>query len=120
MSAERIREARTADNPPNLDFVEGDALIDLPDGSWHTVILSNALEHIDARVDFLKRLCGRHAPERILIRVPLFERDWQVPMRRELGVGYFSDPTDFIEHTLGEFETKMDAAGLDIVERITL
>jgi hypothetical protein len=52
--------------------------------------------------------------------VPLFERHWQVAMRRALGVSYFSDPTHYIEHSLDEFAGEIDAAGLEITERLTL
>ena len=120
MSAARISEAEAADNPDNLAFITGDALIETPAGDWHTVVLSNVLEHIEGRVDFLRRLNQAASPHQILIRVPLFERHWQIPMRRELGVGYFSDPTHYIEHTLDEFASEMEAAGLDITERLTL
>jgi SAM-dependent methyltransferase len=114
-SAERIAEARAADNPPNLTFVEGDALAAIPEGPWDAVVLSNILEHLEGRVAFLRRIVATAAPRRILIRVPLFERSWQVPMRRELGIGYFSDPTHVIEHTLDEFDREMRDAGLEIV-----
>ncbi len=120
MSAERIREAEAADNPANLRFIRGDALCDLPAGSWDVVVLSNVFEHIEERVAFLQRLVEHAAPGRILVRVPLFERHWQMPMRRELGANYFSDPTHFIEHTLDEFEAEIAAAGLEITERSTL
>ncbi len=120
LSAARIAQAEAADNPANLRFVQGDALADLPPGAWDTVVLSNVLEHIDGRVDFLRRLRQRVGPRQILVRVPLFERNWQIPLRRELGVGYFSDPEHFIEHTVDEFAAEMAAAGLEIVERRTL
>ncbi len=120
MDAARIREAEAADNPDYLNFVLGDALLDLPAGEWDIVVLSNVLEHIDERVEFLRRLTARLSPRRILIRVPLFERDWQIAMRRELGVNYFSDPTHFIEHRLDEFADETDAAGLRVTERLTL
>ena len=116
----RIHEAEAADNPPNLRFLIGDAFRDLPAGPWHTVVLSNILEHLEARVDFLRHLEETAAPRQILIRVPLFERHWQVAMRRQLGVGYFSDPSHYIEHTLEEFAAEIDAAGLEITERATL
>ena len=120
MDLPRLEQARRADNPTNLDFVYGDALRDLPSGPWEVVVLSNVLEHIEGRVDFLRRLVERTGARRMLIRVPLFERHWQLPLRRELGVGYFSDPTHFIEHTLGEFDAEISAAGLTIVERLTV
>ncbi len=116
----QIASARSGDNPANLEFLVGDALADLPEGPWDTIILSNILEHIDARVDFLRRLIDTLTPGQVLIRVPLFERDWRLPLRRELGMDYFSDPTHHIEHTLAEFESEAEAAGLVITERVTL
>ena len=120
MNPDRIAEAEAADNPNNLRFLVGDALTGMPPGGWHTVVLSNVLEHIDERVEFLRRLTVSASPSQILIRVPLFERHWQIPMRRSLGVGYFSDPTHYIEHSLEEFATEIAAAGLEITERLTL
>ena len=119
-SAERIAEAVAADNPPNLTFILGDARKSIPDGPWDTVVLSNILEHLERRVDFLRDVVATAAPSRVLIRVPLFERSWHVPMRRELGIGYFSDPTHFIEHTLDEFDRETGAANLEIVARSVL
>lgn len=120
MNPARISEAEAADNPHNLRFLVGDALTETPAGEWHTVVLSNVLEHIEQRVEFLRRLVEAASPRQFLIRVPLFERHWQVPMRRRLGVSYFSDPTHYIEHGLEEFAAEIDAAGLEITERLTL
>jgi SAM-dependent methyltransferase len=120
MDTQRIAEAKAADNPPNLKFVVGDGLADLPVEHWDTVVLSNVLEHMESRVDFLRQLQKTLAPRQILIRVPSFERNWQIPMRRELDVGYFSDPGHFIEHTLAEFDREIGAAGLELTERLTL
>ena len=50
----------------------------------------------------------------MLMRVPLFERDWQMPLRKELGVNYFSDNDHKIEHTLNEFKNEIMDAGLFI------
>jgi hypothetical protein len=50
----------------------------------------------------------------------LFERDWKLPMRQELGIGYFSDAEHFIEHRLDELRDEVRAAGLKPVEIITL
>ena len=109
-----VADARRMDNPANLRFAHGDAAGDLPDGRWDVVVLSNVLEHLDDRVAVLRALVRKTAAERILIRVPLFERHWQIPMRRRLGVPYFSDPTHRIEHTLEEFRSEIAEAGLHI------
>ncbi|MBI4968889.1 MAG: class I SAM-dependent methyltransferase [Rhodospirillales bacterium] len=115
-----LRQARALPHPGNLCFLESDASSGLPAGSWDAVILSNVLEHIERRVEFLQMILAKAAPRKILIRVPLFERDWRMPLRRELGVDFRSDPTHCIEHTLLEFETEVTAAGLRIVEQRTL
>lgn len=113
----RLEQAKAADNPPNLTFVEGDVLTDLPTGQWDVAVMSNVLEHIDGRVEFLRRLASSAQPSRVLIRVPLFERDWHVPLRRELGVNYFSDKTHYIEHTLAEFAEEIAEAGYEVVDQ---
>ena len=51
--------------------------------------------------------------------MPLFEREWHIAMRRELGVNYFSDPTHFIEYRLDEFAAEIDGAGLRVTEQLT-
>lgn len=113
----RIAQAQAADNPSNLRFILGDALVDLPEGPWTVVVLSNVLEHIERRVEFLSRLIAVTGAKTVLIRVPLFERHWHLPMRRELGIGYFSDTTHYIEHTLAEFAAETEAAGLMILNQ---
>ena len=116
----RLAQARAGDVPANLSFVEADARRNLPPGPWHVVVLSNILEHIEDRVGFLRDIVQQAAPQKILIRVPLFERDWKLPLRRELGIGYFSDAEHFIEHRLDELRDEVLAAGLKPVETIAL
>lgn len=118
--AGRLSQARVAANPPNLEFVAGDATIAVPDGCWNVVVLSNVLEHIDDRVAFLRALQTTTGAHRLLLRVPLFERDWQMALRRELGVDFRSDPDHRIEHTLAEFDDELGRAGLHAFERLTL
>ncbi len=99
---------------PNLTFIHGDALKDLPSGHFDTAVMSNVLEHIDKRVEFLKRVQALAHPKRWLIRVPCFDRDWIVPMARELGVDSRLDETHFTEFTRESFEREMGEAGLTI------
>lgn len=116
----RLAQARSGAVPPNLSFIEADARRNLPLGPWDVVVLSNILEHIEDRVGFLRDILRQAAPQKILIRVPLFERDWTLPLRRELGIDYFSDAEHFIEHRLDELRDEVLAAGLKPVETITL
>lgn len=120
MDEERYAQALEADNPQNLDFKFGDALETLPEGEADVVVLSNVLEHIEPRVEFLGRILTRLQPKKILIRVPHFERDWHVPMRKELGISYFNDRTHYIEHRRDEFISEMTAADLEILDLQTV
>ena len=78
------------------------------------VILSNVLEHIENRILFLSHIKKCSDPKKILIRVPLFERDWQMPLRKELKINYFSDEDHKIEHTVDEFINELSSANVKI------
>lgn len=98
----------------NLKFILGNAWKDLPKEKFDTAVMSNVLEHIDDRVGFLKKVQSEVHPNRWLIRVPCFDRDWTVPMARELGVDSRLDETHFTEFTKESFEREMEDAGLNI------
>ena len=98
----------------DLTFVEGDALVYVPAVRFDVIILSNVLEHIEHRVEFLQRLVEVVRPRRVLLRVPVWNRDWVVPLRKEVGLFPFSDPTHFIEYEPRSFEDELRAAGLTI------
>jgi len=74
------------------------------------------LEHLDQRVEFLRRVRERIAPRRLLVRVPLFERDWRVPLKAELGVDHRLDPTHYTEYREGEFRDEIARGGFEVVE----
>ena len=99
---------------PRLRFSASDALQALPDEACDVVVLSNVLEHLPGRPAFLSRVCERLQPDRILIRVPLFERDWRVPLRRELGVEWRLDTTHETEYTQEAFLEELEAARLSV------
>ena len=116
LSEKSIEFARQNWRSPNLQFMVGDARYDLPDEHFDVVVLSNVLEHIEDRVDLLRAIQRKVTPGRFLIRVPLFERDWRVALRKELGLFYFSDPTHYIEYTVESFKAEMRQAGLNVTE----
>jgi len=115
ISEGNIKMAKQKYTHPNVEYVCGDALTDLPDRHFDVVILSNVLEHIDKRVDVLKTLNNLYKPEQFLIRVPIYERDWRVPLMEELGVDYRLDGTHFIEFKLDEFYKEIKESGLSII-----
>lgn len=107
-----IAQARERYQHPRLKFIEGDALTSIPEEPFDAIVLSNVLEHIQHRTEFLMNLQRKHSPKRWLIRVPMFNRDWRVALRKELGLFYFSDRTHYTEYTQQSFEAELATAGL--------
>lgn len=112
-----IQSARRRYERANLIFIAGDVTTALPSGCFDVVVLSNVLEHIDDRQQFLMTICEKTRPKRFLIRVPMINRNWVVPLRKELGMSYLSDPTHFLEYTRDGLEAELKDAGL-IVESV--
>jgi hypothetical protein len=50
----------------------------------------------------------------------MINRNWTVPLRKELGISYLSDPAHFLEYTRHGIEAELRAAGLviEIVESV--
>lgn len=99
---------------PNLQFIHGDALKDLPHNNFDTVVMSNVLEHIEDRVGLLRRVESLVHPKRWLIRVPCFDRDWTVALAKELGLDSRLDETHFTEFTDKSFYSEMKEAGMTV------
>jgi cyclopropane fatty-acyl-phospholipid synthase-like methyltransferase len=112
LSPENVAFARRRFAHPNLSFVVGDATRDLPAGAFDVVVASNVLEHVERRAAFLAKVQARLTPRRWLLRVPMIDRDWRVPLRQELGLYAFSDPGHYTEYTRESFEAELTAAGL--------
>lgn len=112
---DNIDSARSLYPDCGVSFLVGDATRDIPEGSYGVVVLSNVLEHIDERVVFLRRIVNLARPNCLLVRVPLFERDWRVPLKKELGVEWRLDRTHFTEYTLEGFTEEVVEAGLIVV-----
>ena len=107
-----IDVARQRFSHENVKFVCGDVLKDLPTNRYDVVVLSNVLEHLPERVAFLRKVQSVIHPSKYLIRVPLFERDWRVPLKQELGVEWRLDITHEIEYTQEEFLDEVASANL--------
>jgi SAM-dependent methyltransferase len=118
LDAAYLAFARDRFRHERLRFVEGDALADLPPGGFDVVVLSNVLEHIAPRVELLRRLLAEARPDRLLLRVPLYTRDWTVPLRSELGLPAYGDLTHEIEYDVATFDEELRAAGLERTELV--
>lgn len=96
----------------NIEYVIGDVTKDLPNKKFDVIILSNVLEHIKNRVEFLKKI-KKMAPK-LLIRVPMINRDWITLYKKEIGIEWRLDSTHFIEYTLESFKEELMQADLKI------
>lgn len=96
----------------NLEYRVADATTFAPQEVFDVVVLSNVLEHIEHRVEFLKQI--KHLAPKFLIRVPMFDRDWITLYKKELGLEYRLDTTHFTEYTLDGFTQELSDAGLTI------
>ena len=107
-----ISLARQRYSRENIEYIRGNVLNDLPGERFDVVILSNVLEHIDERVEFLK--CLREMAPKFLIRVPMINRDWITMYKKEIGLDYRLDKDHYVEYTLESFEDELREAGLGI------
>lgn len=104
-------------NQSNLSFVHGDVTTYQFQTNFNVVILSNVLEHIADRVGLLKKI--KPLAPKLLIRVPMIDRDWLVLLKQELGVEHRLDPTHTIEYTESIFRRELAQANL-VVKQLAI
>lgn len=97
---------------PNIKYSVADATKDLGSETFDVIVLSNVLEHIEHRVEFLQSI--RSVAKKFLIRVPMFDRDWIPLYKKELGLEWRLDLTHYTEFTKERFYTEVEAAGYTI------
>lgn len=107
-----IEKAKRKHSVQNIKYIVGDATRDLGAEKFDVIILSNVLEHIEHRVEFLKNI--KHIAKKYLIRVPMYDRDWIPLLKKEMGLEWRLDLTHYLEYTREVFETEIREAGYDI------
>jgi SAM-dependent methyltransferase len=103
---------------PRVTYVQADVLTYEPSAPFDVAILSNVLEHVEPRVELLRALRERMRASLLLVRVPALDRDWTVPLRRELGLAYFSDPSHELEYTPDLLRAELRDGGWKMSEPI--
>ncbi|NQV88698.1 MAG: class I SAM-dependent methyltransferase [Parcubacteria group bacterium] len=98
----------------NITYQVGDATTFSFSKKFDVALLSNVLEHIENRHDFLTRI--KPLASTFLFRIPMINRDWVTPYKKELGMYWKCDPTHFIEYTFETFSDELEKAGYQIVE----
>jgi len=115
-----IDEAKLKRQEDNIEYICYDATTYNYSNSRaiDVVTLSNVLEHIEHRVAFLQKLTKQikwNNNKRLLIRVPMIDREWIAVYKKELGLEYRLDKTHFTEYTFTEFEDELKDANIKII-----
>lgn len=115
-----IEEAKRKRQKENIKFICADATtFDYsPLKPIDCITLSNVLEHIEYRVEFLENLIKQvkwNDKKKFLIRVPMIDREWIAVYKKELGLEYRLDNTHYTEYTYEAFEKELSQAGVNIL-----
>lgn len=105
---ENITKAKRNYQRRNLNFILGDATNYKFDQRFNKIVLSNVLEHIKNRKDFLISL--HKISSMILIRVPMLTRDWLSVYKQQQGFEYRLDRTHYTEYTLESLNQELKQA----------
>ena len=97
----------------NINFIHGNILDYNFAEKFNVVVLSNVLEHIENRIELLKRL--NKIGNKLLIRVPLIDRSWITLYKKEMGLDYMLDKTHCIEYTINSFLKEIEESDLKII-----
>jgi len=112
ISEKNIETAKKKFKNDNLEYLIGDATKHDFRDKFDAIVLSNVLEHIENRVEFLSKI--KSMAPKILVRVPLITRDWLAVYKKENRFEYRLDQTHFIEYTEENFKEEIEKAGLKI------
>lgn len=115
LSGENVVSARRrVSDLSNVKVIEADIWSYKDNLQFDAIILSNVLEHLDQRPALLRFLKENFKPKKFLIRVPMFEREWLVPYKKELGIEWRLDRTHRVEYREDELRNELNGAGLAI------
>lgn len=96
----------------NITYLVADATKYQSTHQFDVIILSNVLEHIENRPEFLQKIAP--LAKFFLIRVPMINRDWITLYKKELGIEWKLDSSHHIEYTHSQLAEEMNNAGLSI------
>ena len=110
----KIRDAIKNFLLDNIEYICGDIINWQFKQKFDVIILSNVLEHLEDRVEFLKKI--KRLGTKFLIRIPLIDRSWVVLYKKEMGIEYRLDRTHRIEYTKESFTGELKKADLKICD----
>lgn len=109
-----IRAAQKNYSARNIEYLFGDVVRYGFGKKFDVVVLSNVLEHIEDREELLKKV--KDISPKILIRVPMINRDWITLYKKENRIEWRLDKTHFTEYTLDSFKSELRRANLRMEE----
>jgi len=119
ISEQNVKTARSLHTKDNIEYICANATThDYTNcRPIDCVSLSNVLEHIENRTDFLRNLIKNlnwvnNKQKRFLIRVPVIDREWIVPYKKQLGLDYRLDKGHYTEYTLESFLEELKQANI--------
>lgn len=123
INTDSIKVAKQINQKVNIEYIACDATKYDYSGCIpiNCIVLSNVLEHIEHRTEFLKKLITcvnweiSHS-KKFLFRVPMLERDWLVLYKKQMGIDYRLDSTHYVEYTIAQFESELKQAGITVQE----
>ena len=112
-----IKNAKDRFSREGIIYICADALTYENYEKNDAIILSNVLEHIEKRIEFLKRIYewqNQKRPPILLLRVPMITRDWISMYKKEFGVEWRLDHSHYTEYSLEQVFDELSRAGLEI------
>ncbi len=120
INPDNIRRAKRLHAREGVTYICADALTyPFEKKIFQAIVLSNVLEHIQFRVDFLRQVfAGQdiYSPPALLLRVPMITRDWITLYKKEQGLEWRLDDSHFTEYTLAQIFDELAQAGLSVEE----
>jgi len=112
ISKSAIDLARSKYQKKNIKYINADATTYDFNQKFDYIVLSNVLEHIKNRKEFLTKI--KPLSKCFLIRVPMINRSWLSLYKKELGLEYRLDKSHYIEYTFDSFSREIENCGLQI------
>jgi 2-polyprenyl-3-methyl-5-hydroxy-6-metoxy-1,4-benzoquinol methylase len=116
LSVPNIEKAKQHYPRENIVYRVADATKELGGETFDVIVLSNVLEHIENRITFLKDI--RTLAPKILLRVPMIDRDWVTLYKKEMGLEWRLDPTHFTEYTEESLRKELQESGWKMGETL--
>lgn len=116
---EYVAAAKAKHTKDNIEYICADATTHDYDSCKliDCITMSNVLEHIEHRVDFLKKIICQvkwsdEDHKHFLLRVPIIDREWIVLYKKEQGLDYRLDPNHYIEYTFEQLKEELEQANI--------